>query len=427
MVQEGAGRGHVALPRLAVAAPPPTLPATMQPAPSCLLLCTALLATAAPAQPPPVLAGIDVLVGHGFAPLRGRTVGLVTNHTGRTWDGRRTVDVLAAAEGVKLQALFSPEHGWEGLLDEKVGDSRDAATGLPVNSLYGELRKPTKAMLEGLDTLVFDIQDIGCRFYTYVSTMGLCMEAAAEHKLRMVVLDRPNPIGGVLMEGPVMELERRDFVGWHSVPLRHGLTAGELARMIQGETGLQCDLQVIACQGWQREMTWDRTGLPWVNPSPNMRCLTQALLYPGIGVLEGTNLSVGRGTDTPFEIVGAPWCDGIALAGHLNAQAIPGVTFVPVTFTPASSKHKGERCSGVNIVITDWATFRPVATGLRLGCALRDLFPKDWKHERVDWLLREKAAYDAFAKGASAAELEESWRKELELFRLRRTPFLLYR
>lgn len=394
--------------------------------PALLTLLATLAAIPAQAPMPRVRTGIDLLADDGCQALAGRSVGLVTNHTGLTWDGRRTVDVLAQAKDMALKALFSPEHGWHGVLDSKVGDSRDEATGLPVFSLYGETRKPTAAMLQGLDTLVFDIQDIGCRFYTYVSTMGLCMEAAAAHGLRLVVLDRPNPIGGVLMEGPVMELERRDFVGWYSVPLRHGLTAGELARMIQGETGLQVDLQVVACEGWSRTMTWDRTGLRWVNPSPNMRCLTQALLYPGIGLLEGTNLSVGRGTDTPFEVLGAPWCDGIALAADLNALRIPGATFVPVEFTPDASKFRGERCSGIHVAITDWAAFRPVATGLRIACALRDRFGASWQHARIDWLLREEPAYRAFADGADAAALEASWQKELDLFRMRRKPFLLY-
>ncbi|MBL8756189.1 MAG: DUF1343 domain-containing protein [Planctomycetes bacterium] len=394
----------------------------------CLLVATLLLPCLGTAQSPSpdVRTGVDVLAASGCAELRGRKVGLITNHTGRTADGRRTVDVLAAAEDVTLVALFSPEHGWEGKVDEKVGDTRDTATGLPVYSLYGATRVPTEAMLAGVDTLVFDIQDIGCRFYTYLSTMRNCLEAAGARGLRFVVLDRPNPIGGVRTEGPVLAKDRQDFVGAHRIPLRHGLTAGELARMVAGEDGLQVDLHVVRCEGWQRADLWDATGLPWVNPSPNMRSLTQALLYPGIGLLEGTNLSVGRGTDTPFEVLGAPWCDGLALAKRLRAAKLPGVTFVPVAFTPTASKFRGEACSGVNVVVTDWATFEPVRTGMHVACALRALHRDAWDVQKLDWLLKHAPTHDAILAGTAADAIVATWAKELDLFRLRKKPFLLY-
>jgi uncharacterized protein YbbC (DUF1343 family) len=358
--------------------------------------------------------------------LRGRSVGLVTNHTGRTSDGRRTVDVLANARGVRLRALFSPEHGWEGVLDERTSDTRDETTGLPVYSLYGDTRTPTAAMLDGIDTLVFDIQDIGCRFYTYVSTMRNCLEAAAARKLRFYVLDRPNPIGGLRMEGPVLASERRDFTGAHTIPVRHGLTAGELARMITGETGLQVELHVVACERWRRADLFDQTGLLWINPSPNMRSLTQALLYPGIGLLEGTNLSVGRGTDTPFEVLGAPWCDGVRLAAELQARALPGVTFVPVQFTPGASRFRNELCSGVNVVVTDWRAFEPVRTGVHVACALRALFPDAWRLDKLDWLLKHEPSFVAIRDGEGADAIVSRWAKDLDLFRMRRKPFLLY-
>jgi uncharacterized protein YbbC (DUF1343 family) len=375
---------------------------------------------------PQVRTGADVLAANGVAELRGRKVGLITNHTGRTARGVRTVDVLAQAKGATLVALFSPEHGWEGKVDEKVGDTRDAATGLPVFSLYGETRVPTDAMLAGVDTLVFDIQDIGCRFYTYLSTMRNCLEVAAAKGLRFVVLDRPNPIGGVRNEGPMLAKDRQDFVGAHRIPLRHGLTAGELARMIAGEDGLKVDLHVVRCEGWQRADLWDATGLPWVNPSPNMRSLTQALLYPGIGLLEGTNLSVGRGTDTPFEMLGAPWCDGVALAARLRAAKLPGVTFVPVQFTPTASKFRGEPCAGVQVAITDWATFEPVRTGIHVACALRALHADSWDVMKLDWLLKHASTHDAILAGTAADTIVATWAKELDLFRLRKKPFLLY-
>jgi uncharacterized protein YbbC (DUF1343 family) len=265
---------------------------------------------------------------------------------------------------VQLAALFSPEHGFEGKLDvSKIGDTKDVSTGLKVHSLYGETRRPTAEMLADIDTVVFDIQDIGARFYTYVSTMGEAMQAAAESKKRFVVLDRPNPIGGIAVAGPMLDRGKESFVGFHRLPVRHGMTIGELARLFKAELKLDLELEVIACEGWQRGDLWDATGLAWINPSPNMRSLTQALLYPGIGLLETTNLSVGRGTDTPFEVIGAPWLDGRKLAAALASRNIPGVTFVPVAFTPASSKFAEKPCGGVNIIITDRERFEPLRTG----------------------------------------------------------------
>ena len=387
------------------------------------LLGLALLAPLAPAQ---VRTGADVLAADGAAMLQGRKVGLVTNHTGRTADGRRTADVLHASKGVTLVALFSPEHGWDGVLDEKVGDSVDRATGLTVHSLYGETRVPTAAMLAGVDTLVFDVQDIGCRFYTYVATMRNCLEAAAAQKLRFVVLDRPNPIGGVRMEGPMLPAGRTGFTAAHRMPLRHGLTAGELARMIDGEEGLQADLHVVACEGWRRADLYDATGLPWIDPSPNMRRLSQAILYPGIGLLETTNLSVGRGTDTPFEILGAPWCDGVRLAAALREAKLPGVTFVPVRFTPTASKFRGTVCGGVHVLLTDWATVEPVRVGIAVACALRALFEADWDTTRLDVLLAHEPTRDAIRAGEPAAAIVARFAPDVALFRLRRAPFLLY-
>lgn len=390
------------------------------------LAATTPLAAQAPAAAT-VRTGADVLAAPGGADfLRGKKVGLVTNHTGRTQDGRRVVDVLAHSEGVQLVALFSPEHGWQGAVDEQVGDSRDQATGLPVYSLYGETRTPTDAMLAGVDTLVYDIQDIGCRFYTYPATLRNCLDAAAARGLAVVVLDRPNPIGGVAMAGPVMADERRDFVGAHRVPLRHGLSIGEYARLMVGEDGIQVDLQVVRCEGWRRADLYDRTGLVWIDPSPNMRSLTEALLYPGIGLLEGTNVSVGRGTDRPFEVLGAPWCDGAALAARLRAAELPGVTFVPIRFTPTASKHKGSECSGIDILITDWRAFEPVRTGVAIACALRALHPDAWETKKLDWLLKDKASADAIVAGETADAIVARWQKGLDLFRMRRKPFLLY-
>ncbi|MCA8973976.1 MAG: DUF1343 domain-containing protein [Planctomycetes bacterium] len=381
------------------------------------------LATSLPAQ---VRTGVDVLAASGCAELAGRKIGLITNHTGLTRDGRRTIDVIAAAADCQLVALFSPEHGIQGKFDAEVADSSDARTGLPIYSLYGETRSPTDVMLNGIDTLVFDIQDIGCRFYTYVSTLRRALEAAAAHGLRCVVLDRPNPIGGVLMAGPIAAADRLDFVAAHRVPLRHGMTPGELAKMMCGEDGIAVDLQVIACTGWQRADLFFDTGLTWVNPSPNMRCLTQAMLYPGVGIVEGTNVSVGRGTDTPFEVLGAPWCDGPRLAAELDAAGLPGVRFVPIRFTPASSRHKDQECSGINLIITDWRRFESVRTGIHIACALHRLHGEAWDTARLDWLLKHAASTKAILAGEKADDIVAGWRRELDLFRMRRKPFLLY-
>ncbi len=279
---------------------------------------------------PPVLTGIDVLRADGFAALRGKRVGLVTNHTGIARDGATTIDLLYGAKDVKLVALFSPEHGIRGTLDDKVASSTDEKTGLPIHSLYGETRRPTAAMLAGLDVLVVDLQDIGARFYTYTTTMAYVIEEAAKRKLPVVVLDRPNPINGFQIEGPALDKAQLGFTGYFApMPIRHGMTIGELARLFNGENKIGADLTVIAAKNWQRDAWFDETALPWVNPSPNMRNLIQATLYPGIGAIETTNLSVGRGTDTPFEQIGAPWIDGPALAEALNARRIPGIRFYP--------------------------------------------------------------------------------------------------
>jgi uncharacterized protein YbbC (DUF1343 family) len=373
-----------------------------------------------------VLTGIDVLVRENFARLKGKKVGLVTNHTGRDRLGRATIDLLHQAEGVQLVALFSPEHGIRGALDEKVSDSKDEKTGLPIYSLYGQRRKPTADTLKGLDTLVYDIQDAGCRFYTYISTLGLVMEAAAEHKLRVVVLDRPNPISGVTVEGPVLDPGKESFVAFHRLPVRHGLTVGELARLFNTERKIGADLEVVAMEGWRREFFFDRTGLTWVNPSPNLRGLTAAYLYPGIGLLETTNLSVGRGTDRPFEWIGAPWIDGQRLASALAKLNLPGLRFVPLNLKPVSSVHAGKECGGVQFIVDDWARFRPLHTGMAVASQLRRLFPQAWDMKRYNVLLGHQATFEALRKGTPWTELERSWEADLQRFRATRRAFLLY-
>jgi len=374
-----------------------------------------------------VLTGIDVLEREGFRALQGRRVGLITNHTGVNRRGVSTAELLHQADNVNLKALFSPEHGIQGVLDTRnIGDDSDPRTGLKIYSLYGKTRKPTAESLQGLDTLVFDIQDIGARFYTYISTMGNAMQAAAEHNLRFVVLDRPNPINGVDTAGPILDDGSQSFVGFHALPVRHGMTVGELATMFNHELKLGVDLQVVKVVGWQRCDYFDRTGLLWINPSPNMRSLTQALLYPGIGLLEYSNLSVGRGTDTPFEVIGAPWLDGMTVARELNRSELPGVRFVPIRFTPDASKFVDEQCGGVNIIVIDRASFRPVRTGLEIARCLRRLYPEEWLAAKLERLLCNEKTLSALLDGKPVDELEDIYQTELEEFRQRRSKFMLY-
>jgi uncharacterized protein YbbC (DUF1343 family) len=380
--------------------------------------------SAAPAAP--ALNGIDVLARDGFALLKGRRVGLITNQTGRDRDGRSTIDLLKAASGVTLVSLFSPEHGIRGLLDEKVPDSVDEKTGLPIYSLYGDTRKPTAEMLKGIDTLVYDIQDVGARFYTYISTLGLTLEEATKNNIRFVVLDRVNPIDGTDIEGPLADADKLSFTAYHSIPVRHGMTVGELAQLYNGERGLHADLQVVKVENWRRGQWFDETGLLWTNPSPNMRSVTEAALYPGIALLEPTNVSVGRGTNTPFELVGAPWIDGRKLAAALNESRLSGVRFVPVRFTPNSSTHKDADCGGVNIVITDRAQFEPVTAGLQIAAQLSRLYPKDFAASSLILLLANQKVYDAFRNGADTRALRQLWENDLANFRAIRSKYLLY-
>lgn len=374
-----------------------------------------------------VLNGIDVLQEENFKTVDGLKIGLVTNHTGRNIRGQATIDVLNDAPNVKLVALFSPEHGIRGELDqEKINDSKDEKTGLPIFSLYGETRRPKAEQLSGLDALIFDIQDIGTRFYTYISTLQNVMEEAAKVGKPVFVLDRPNPINGNDIEGPITDSDKFSFVATHTIPVRHGMTVGELALMINAEKKIGADIRVIKMKDWQRGDWFDQTGQVWINPSPNMRSLSQATLYPGVGLLEYTNLSVGRGTDTPFEVIGAPWMDGQRLARYLNTRNIPGVRFVPVRFTPKASVFKGEECSGINIVITDRRAFKSVATGVEIAVALRVLHADDWKHERYLRLIVNQEAYSKIVSMEDPKSITSSWQKGISDFSIRRAAFLIY-
>jgi len=392
-----------------------------------VILCLPCTALAAPAlkNPAPVLNGIDVLVRDGFAPLDGLRVGLITNASGHDRARNPTVDLLHHAKNVELAALFGPEHGIRADLDqEKIPDGRDETTGLAIHSLYGERRSPSADQLAGLDALVFDVQDVGCRFYTYLSTLVLAMEAAAPAGVRVIVLDRVNPIGP-RVEGPVLS-EPRSFVGIHEVPLRHGMTLGELATMIRAERVPDCQLTVIRCEG--NPLQWfDATGQPWTPPSPNLRTPTQALLYPGVAILEFSRVSVGRGTDTPFELIGAPWiaCD-VVLAAKLNAMAIAGVTFTPIRFTPASSVFAGELCRGVRMAVTDREVFRAMDLGLALAITLHQENPEALRLGESIRLLGDRPTLEAIRAAKPVQDIRAMWQPAIEAFEERRRPHRLY-
>ena len=384
---------------------------------------TSSATTVADAQ---VLTGIDVLERDNFAPLSGMRVGLVTNQTGRDRNGRSTIDVLFKATGVKLAVLFSPEHGIRGLVDEKVSDTKDEQTGLPIYSLYGESRRPKAEQLKDLDALIYDIQDVGARFYTYISTLGYVLEEASKAKIPVYILDRPNPINGIDVEGPIADSDKLSFTAYHTIPVRHGMTVGELARLYNEQRKIGADVRVIRMQSWRRAMWFDATGLTWINPSPNMRSLTEATLYPGICLLETTNVSVGRGTNTPFELVGAPWIDGQKIASYLNARQLAGVRFVPVRFTPTTGANKDQDCGGVNIVVTDRTRLQSVALGIELAAALHQLYPSDWKIDGFLRLLANSDAFERLKRGESVESIIRSWSNSLEQFRAARANALLY-
>ena len=374
-----------------------------------------------------VKSGIDTLETTGFAPLAGLRVGLITNQTGLDANGRRTADVLASAPGMHLVRLFSPEHGLSGTLDEKVGSSTDAATGLQVFSLYGDVRRPSADALAGLDALVFDIQDAGSRYYTYITTLAYAMEAAAKSGLKVFVLDRPNPLNAETVQGPVMEAGLRSFAGYFPLPTRHGMTVGEIAQLYNREAGIGADLRVIAMEGYRRQQWFDQTGHPWVNPSPNLRSLTEAILYAGVGMLEGTNVSVGRGTATPFEVLGAPWMDGPGLAGYLTARRIPGLRVRAASFTPVSGPYRGELCQGVRFEVSDRDLLDPPRLGVELISALWRLHRGSFQGDRAAGMVGSRTVLQSILNGTDPTAVRLAWQPELDRFLSKRQGYLLYR
>jgi uncharacterized protein YbbC (DUF1343 family)/CubicO group peptidase (beta-lactamase class C family) len=370
--------------------------------------------------------GIDVLEQETFAPLQGKTIGLITNQTGVDREGRRTIDVLAHAPGVKLAAIFSPEHGIFGKEDANVTSTKDAATGLPVYSLYGETRRPTDDMLRGLDALVYDIQDAGVRFYTYTTTMEYAMEAAAQHHMPFFVLDRPDPIDGIAIEGPMLDADKLSFVAPFPEPVRYGMTLGELAQMFKAENKIGADLHVIQMKDWHREDYFEQTGLAWIAPSPNLRSLTAAVPYPGLEILQAGGVSVGRGTDTPFELFGAPWIQGIQLADELNHKFVPGVRFVATQFTPNSELYSGQLCQGISLVITDRASVNSMLMGLVIAAALNKLYPDHFSLDKMIELVGNADTIAKLKSGEDPYRIVWDWQEDLDNFRKMRAKYLIY-
>jgi uncharacterized protein YbbC (DUF1343 family) len=373
------------------------------------------------------LTGIDVLEAEKFASLAGKRVGLITNQTGIDRQGHSTIDLLAHAPGVKLVALFSPEHGIRGALDERVSSSTDEATGLPVYSLYGETERPTDSMVAGIDALVFDVQDAGVRFYTYITTMGYAMEAAAAHHIAFYVLDRPDPLGGDRIEGPMLDSDRTNFVGYFPMPVRMAMTLGEMAQMFNAEKKIGCNLHVIRMKNWQRKMWFRDTGLHWINPSPNLRSEEAGILYPGLEILQAGGVSVGRGTEAPFEIVGAPWIRGDEFAAYLNGRAIPGVRFEARKFTPDSGVFKGEQCEGVHVVLGNRNALQSMRMGIEIAAALAKLYPGKFETPKMIALVGNGETIKDLQEGHDPSAIVAKWRYEQEAFIKIRTQYLLYR
>lgn len=374
-----------------------------------------------------VRAGVDVLEAERFAPLRGKHVGIITNHTGVDAQGKTTVDLLTHAPGVQVVALFSPEHGLGGSRDEKISSAKDAVSGLPVYSLYGDTLRPTDEMLAGIDALVFDLQDAGVRFYTYTSTMAYCMEEAAKRKIAFYVLDRPNPLGGEIVEGPVLDADKTSFTAYFALPVRYGLTIGELAQLFNAENQMHCDLHVIEMKGWKRNYFYEDTGLRWIPPSPNLRTLKGSILYPGLEILQNAGVSVGRGTETPFEEFDAPWIRGEDIAARLNERHIAGLRFVAQDFIPVSGLYAGQRCGGVAIRVMDMHAVRSMSMGIEIASVLRELYPEKFDAAKTLLLLGNAETVKQLEAKVTADQIVAGWKADLAAFEAMRRKYLLYK
>jgi uncharacterized protein YbbC (DUF1343 family) len=368
------------------------------------------------------MTGLEVFESMNSDPLLLKHIGIITNQTGVDPQGRRTIDMFPG----QLVAIFSPEHGMTGLADSAVANTTDAQTGVPIYSLYGETRRPSDAMLTGIKVLIFDVQDAGVRFYTYVTTMAYCMEAAAKNHISFVVFDRPNPLGGEVIEGPVLDRDKLSFVGYFPMPVRYGMTLGELAHMFNEENKIGADLHVFRMKNWSRGETYDQTGLAWIPPSPNLRTIEESFLYPGLEILQAAGISVGRGTDMPFEIIGAPWIHASGLADELNRRHIPGWRFSPMQFTPREGLYAGKLCEGVRIEITDRAALRSMRMGLEIADSLHRLYPRDFQLEKINELLGSQRTIERLERGDAPAAIVAGWSGDLDKFRAMRAKYLLY-
>lgn len=409
-----------------------------------LFICLSLIAMMAFSPSalagPNVITGLDVMQRDGFAAIKGKKVGLVTNHSGINQRGEHILDLMHASPNVELVAIFTPEHGIRGTEDRHVGSDTDEATGLPIHSLYGKTRKPTDEMLEGIDVLVYDIQDIGARFYTYISTLGLCMEAAAEHGIKIYVLDRPNPLGGTKFDGPIQDDDLvGKFTSFRPMPTTHGMTVGEIALLFNGPYGIGSKLEVVKCEGWQRDMLFDETGLPWVNPSPNMRSVNEEILYTMVAQTEANkDLSVGRGTDRPFEYLGAPWVDGEKLTAELRSRDLPGIWVMRTTFIPSGTDISGrenypyqfidEVCQGVRFVVTDRKAASPVEAGVHMLDALLEVHPERYKVDKLRGLVGAQWVLDALNAREPVEDIVGRWRTSpaFKAFSETRSEVLIY-
>jgi uncharacterized protein YbbC (DUF1343 family) len=374
-----------------------------------------------------VQTGLDVLGAQKFAPLRGKHIGIITNHTGFDSQGKSTIELLAHAPGVQVVAIFSPEHGLAGQMDERVSSTKDPSTGLRVFSLYGETLRPTDEMLKGVDALVFDIQDAGVRFYTYTVTMAYCMEEAAKRNIAFYVLDRPNPIGGEIVEGPILDADKTNFVGYFPIPVRYGLTIGELAQFFNAENHINADVHVITMKNWHRNYFFESTGIRWVPPSPNLRTIKGSIVYPGLEILQNAGVSVGRGTEAPFEEFGAPWMDGEKVAEALNAEHLPGMKFVAQPFIPVSGLYAGKRCGGVGIRIAERGAVRPMRMGLEIAALLQKIYPQNFDIGKTIGLLGNAETVQKLTDGISPSEVVASWQPALAEYDKTRRKYFLYK
>jgi uncharacterized protein YbbC (DUF1343 family) len=374
-----------------------------------------------------VQVGLDVLEAEKFAALRGKHVALITNHTGLDAQGRSAIQVFAKASGLELVALFSPEHGISGKADESLPSSKDPTTGLPIFSLYGEARRPTDEMLTGIDALVFDIQDAGVRFYTYTTTMAYCMEEAAKRNIAFYVLDRPNLLGGDIIEGPMLDADKTSFVGYFSTPVRYGLTIGELAQFYNTENHINCDLHVIPMKNWHRNYFFESTGIRWVPPSPNLLTVKGSIVYPGLEILQNAGVSVGRGTETPFEQFGAPWMDGASVSSSLNALHLPGLRFADQPFIPVSGLYAGQRCGGVGVRITDRAAVRSMTMGLQIAELLRKLYPNNFDPAKLLVLVGNADTIQQLQDGVPVEKIIASWSAALAAYDQTRRKYFIYK